>query len=121
MHVGLPASGVPGGVLHMVDGSYEYYHYLQVRSAGQQPCESGAITVNIGCAISGTALAMRGQQLLMSHWLGVPCVPCRRGLTTPAGGARTGHCRPSGPGSAPSTTPACRSPATARYSRPCVT
>ncbi len=30
VHVGLPPSGVPGGSAHMVDGSYDYYHYMQV-------------------------------------------------------------------------------------------
>ncbi|BDA47543.1 probable Ufm1-specific protease 2 at C-terminar half [Coccomyxa sp. Obi] len=29
VHVGLPSSGVPGGTVHLVDGSYEYYHYMQ--------------------------------------------------------------------------------------------
>ena len=31
MHVGLPPSKVVGGTVHLVDSSYEYYHYLQVR------------------------------------------------------------------------------------------
>lgn len=31
VHVGLPPSGVPGGSVHLIDGSYEYYHYMQVR------------------------------------------------------------------------------------------
>ena len=30
VHVGLPASGVAGGSQHLVSGSYQYYHYLQV-------------------------------------------------------------------------------------------
>ncbi|CAN6464361.1 unnamed protein product [Victoria cruziana] len=29
VHSGLPSSGVSGGILSLVDGSYEYYHYLQ--------------------------------------------------------------------------------------------
>jgi len=29
VHVGLPPSGVPGGVQSLVDGSYGYYHYMQ--------------------------------------------------------------------------------------------
>ena len=32
VHVGLPASGVAGGTQHLVSGSYEYFHYLQVRA-----------------------------------------------------------------------------------------
>jgi hypothetical protein len=30
VHVGLPPSKVTGGTVHLVDGSYEYFHYLQV-------------------------------------------------------------------------------------------
>ncbi len=30
MHVGLPPSKITGGTVHLVDGSYEYFHYLQV-------------------------------------------------------------------------------------------
>ncbi len=30
VHVGLPPSKVAGGTVHLVDGSYEYFHYLQV-------------------------------------------------------------------------------------------
>ena len=30
VHVGLPPPKVAGGTVHMVDGSYEYFHYLQV-------------------------------------------------------------------------------------------
>ncbi|KAF3780141.1 putative Ufm1-specific protease [Nymphaea thermarum] len=29
VHSGMPSSGVSGGLLSLVDGSYEYYHYLQ--------------------------------------------------------------------------------------------
>lgn len=29
VHVGIPSSGVSGGVVSLVQGSYEYYHYLQ--------------------------------------------------------------------------------------------
>ena len=36
VHVGLPASGVPGGRQHLVQGSYEYYHYMQVAHASSQ-------------------------------------------------------------------------------------
>jgi hypothetical protein len=31
VHVGLPPSGVVGGTQSLIDGSYEYYHYLQDR------------------------------------------------------------------------------------------
>ena len=31
VHAGLPPSKVVGGTVHLVDGSYEYFHYLQVR------------------------------------------------------------------------------------------
>lgn len=31
VHVGLPPSGVAGGVQHVVDGSYLFYHYMQDR------------------------------------------------------------------------------------------
>ena len=31
VHVGLPPPGVPGGVEHLVAGSYDYYHYCQAR------------------------------------------------------------------------------------------
>jgi hypothetical protein len=31
VHVGLPASGVPGATLHLLDGSYAFYHYMQDR------------------------------------------------------------------------------------------
>ncbi|KAK9836962.1 hypothetical protein WJX81_003013 [Elliptochloris bilobata] len=31
VHVGLPPPGVPGGVEHVVAGSYDYYHYCQDR------------------------------------------------------------------------------------------
>ena len=30
VHVGLPSYGVPGGSAHLIDGSYDYYHYMQV-------------------------------------------------------------------------------------------
>ena len=33
VHQGLPASGVQNGGAHMVDGSYDYHHYMQVRCA----------------------------------------------------------------------------------------
>ncbi len=33
VHKGLPASGVLNGRVHMVYGSYDYYHYMQVRIA----------------------------------------------------------------------------------------
>ena len=42
VHMGLPPSGVPGGTLHMVDGGYEYYHYMQVR-APATPCLQGPL------------------------------------------------------------------------------
>ncbi|KAI4342509.1 hypothetical protein MLD38_027131 [Melastoma candidum] len=29
VHIGIPSSGVSGGVVSLVEGSYEYYHYLQ--------------------------------------------------------------------------------------------
>ncbi|KAL4363304.1 hypothetical protein GQ457_04G015280 [Hibiscus cannabinus] len=29
VHVGIPSSGVSGGIVSLVQGSYEYYHYLQ--------------------------------------------------------------------------------------------
>ncbi|XP_040990429.1 probable Ufm1-specific protease isoform X2 [Juglans microcarpa x Juglans regia] len=29
VHIGIPGSGVPGGIVSLVQGSYEYYHYLQ--------------------------------------------------------------------------------------------
>ncbi|KAI4303807.1 hypothetical protein MLD38_039400 [Melastoma candidum] len=29
VHIGIPSSGVTGGVVSLVEGSYEYYHYLQ--------------------------------------------------------------------------------------------
>jgi Ufm1-specific protease 2 len=32
VHEGLPDSGVRDGSLHMVDGAYDYYHYMQARS-----------------------------------------------------------------------------------------
>lgn len=31
VHVGIPPSGVTGGTLHLVEGVYDYYHYLQDR------------------------------------------------------------------------------------------
>lgn len=31
VHIGLPPSGVTGGTPHVVDGSYDYYHYMQDR------------------------------------------------------------------------------------------
>lgn len=30
VHQGLPASGVQNGEVHMVEGSYDYHHYMQV-------------------------------------------------------------------------------------------
>ena len=30
IHEGLPPSGISGGSLHLVQGSYKYYHYMQV-------------------------------------------------------------------------------------------
>ncbi len=33
VHVDLPPPGVPGGVEHLVSGSYDYYHYCQVTLA----------------------------------------------------------------------------------------
>lgn len=30
VHVGLQPSGVRGGTMHIIDGSYDYYHYMQV-------------------------------------------------------------------------------------------
>ena len=32
VHHGLPPSGVQNGTLHMVEGSYDYHHYMQVCS-----------------------------------------------------------------------------------------
>ncbi|GBG86739.1 hypothetical protein CBR_g41805 [Chara braunii] len=32
VHVGLPPSGIPGGQSSIIDGSYEYYHYMQDRT-----------------------------------------------------------------------------------------
>ena len=32
VHYGLPPSGVQSGTLHMVEGSYDYHHYMQVCS-----------------------------------------------------------------------------------------
>lgn len=29
VHIGIPSSGVSGGIASLVQGSYEYYHYLQ--------------------------------------------------------------------------------------------
>ena len=37
VHVGLPPSKVTGGTVHLVDGSYEYFHYLQV-GRSVKPC-----------------------------------------------------------------------------------
>jgi hypothetical protein len=37
VHVGLPPSGVPGGRQHLIQGSYDYYHYMQVRAFGHTP------------------------------------------------------------------------------------
>ena len=54
VHVGLPSSGVPGGTVHLVDGSYEYYHYMQACS--HPPLKPQLIHL-IGCLIflSGNA------------------------------------------------------------------
>ena len=30
VHEGLPASGVQNGSVHIVEGSYDYHHYMQV-------------------------------------------------------------------------------------------
>ncbi len=30
VHAGLPPSGVRRGTVHLVDGSYDYHHYMQV-------------------------------------------------------------------------------------------
>lgn len=30
VHVGLPPSGVAGGSVHLISGSYDYHHYMQV-------------------------------------------------------------------------------------------
>ena len=38
-HVGLPPSGVKGGKLSLVQGSYEYYHYMQPTGHGQLPAK----------------------------------------------------------------------------------
>ena len=32
VHHGLPPSGMQNGTLHMVEGSYDYHHYMQVCS-----------------------------------------------------------------------------------------
>ena len=34
VHMGLPPSGVAGGSVHLVSGSYDYHHYMQVSCAG---------------------------------------------------------------------------------------
>ncbi len=42
VHVDLPPPGVPGGVEHLVSGSYDYYHYCQVIAACPNPTLSQA-------------------------------------------------------------------------------
>jgi hypothetical protein len=37
VHLGLGPSGLAGGAVSMVQGSYEYYHYLQPTGHGQKP------------------------------------------------------------------------------------
>ena len=36
VHEGLPASGVQNGSAHMVEGSYDYHHYMQVSHLAKQ-------------------------------------------------------------------------------------
>lgn len=36
VHQGLPASGVQNGSVHMVEGSYDYHHYMQVGPLAEQ-------------------------------------------------------------------------------------
>lgn len=33
VHEGLPPSGIAGGSVHLVAGSYDYHHYMQVRDS----------------------------------------------------------------------------------------
>lgn len=40
VHVGLPPPGVPGGVEHLVAGSYDYYHYCQARPNALCLCDA---------------------------------------------------------------------------------
>jgi hypothetical protein len=35
VHLGLGPSGVAGGTVHLIDGSYDYFHYMQVHSCTQ--------------------------------------------------------------------------------------
>ena len=49
VHVGLPPSGVPGGRQHLVQGSYEYYHYMQVSQASSRGLPSSAACRMLAC------------------------------------------------------------------------
>lgn len=40
VHVGLPPHSVPGGAVHTVAGSYDYFHYKQVRVWGRRPASA---------------------------------------------------------------------------------
>ena len=49
VHQGLPALGVQVGTVHMVDGSYDYHHYMQVRFATHDGCAFAASLLRETC------------------------------------------------------------------------
>lgn len=47
VHVGLPPPGIAGGSVHLVSGSYDYHHYMQVTT--DSPCKVVRVQIRVRC------------------------------------------------------------------------
>lgn len=56
VHQGLPASGVQRGSVHMVEGSYDYHHYMQASTIFA--AFTGSCWANTKAAAAQVALAI---------------------------------------------------------------
>ena len=73
VHVGIADSGIPGGSVHMVAGSYDYHHYMQV--CWSPPLQDWA------CSLCTCSRAR--PRLFIAHDLALALSrqPCASGLT----------------------------------------
>ena len=103
VHEGLPPPGIVGGSVHLISGSYDYHHYMQV--------VHGRLLMYTDSVLPTLIVT---PQVLCTELALTCCFTnrCRTNLTTKAGAAPTAHCRPSAPGSGGSTTPRLSRPAT---------
>ena len=68
VHIGLPPSGVAGGSVHLISGSYDYHHYMQAKGSHKHAsdpivgstaikgawCDLGLVLKGLCCILAGT-------------------------------------------------------------------